>query len=62
MQPERAQASTEEAVAIAIAIARFRRDTAPAPEVPAGSPPPSAWTRAALREATGDSADAPWSR
>jgi hypothetical protein len=62
MLPERAQVSTEEAAAIAIAIARFRRDMAPAPAVSAAPPERSAWTRAARREATGQADDASWSR
>jgi hypothetical protein len=47
----KASASPEEAAAIAAAIEQFLRDTAPAPE--AGTPDPSPWLRAALREGVG---------
>jgi hypothetical protein len=49
-------ASPEEAAAVVAALERFMRDTAPtrAPQPPAG---PSAWTRAALLEATGRAPD-----
>ncbi len=53
-------ATPEEAAAVAAAIERFLRDTAPAapPPAPRGSP----WQRAALLEGTGREADArsPW--
>ena len=49
-------ASPEEAAAVVAALERFMRDTAPlrAPPPPA---PSSAWARAALLEATGNSPD-----
>jgi hypothetical protein len=47
-----ANASPEEAAAIAAAIEQFLRDTAP-PPAPAG---PSPWTRAGLFEGTGSGA------
>jgi hypothetical protein len=50
-----ANASPEEAAAIAAAIEQFLRDTAPAPA--AGSEPGSAWLRAALREGVGADED-----
>ena len=53
-------AGPEEAAAIAAAIEQFLRDTAPAPA--AGGEPRHPWTRAALFEGVGLSADAasPW--
>ena len=55
-----ANASPEEAAAIAAAIEQFLRDTAPPPA--AGGEPPSGWLAAALREGVGLHADesAPW--
>ncbi|MFL5780552.1 MAG: hypothetical protein ACJ760_04495 [Thermoleophilaceae bacterium] len=50
-----ANASPEEAAAIAAAIEQFLRDTAPAP---AAEPEPvSGWLRAAMREAVGAEPD-----
>ncbi|MDQ3722482.1 MAG: hypothetical protein M3376_05310 [Actinomycetota bacterium] len=53
-------ASLEEAAAVVAALERFMRDTAPrrAPQPPASQR--SAWARAALLEATGQSGDVPW--
>ncbi len=49
----------EEAAAIAAAIERFRRDTAPAPPAAPDGSAASAWLRAALLEGTGREPDAP---
>ncbi len=43
-------ATPEEAAAVAGALERFMRDTAPVLVDPAGRPPPSAWLRAAREE------------
>ncbi len=51
-------ASAEEAAAVAAAIERFLRDTAPPPAPPAPLHVPP-WQRAALLEGTGRGADAP---
>jgi hypothetical protein len=51
-------ATPEEAAAIAAALERFLHDTAPAPAAPAPSAGP--WERAALSEAVGLGAAAPW--
>jgi len=51
-------ATPEEAAAVAAAIERFLRDTAP-PPAPPGAPRASPWQRAALLENTGREADAP---
>jgi hypothetical protein len=50
-------ASPEEAAAIAAALERFMRETAPPPAPPPARPDP--WLRAALFEATGREPDAP---
>ncbi|MFL5819850.1 MAG: hypothetical protein ACJ76S_04115 [Solirubrobacteraceae bacterium] len=50
-------ASPEEAAAVAAALERFMRDTAPVP-MPS-FPRPNPWQRAALREAVGREADEP---
>ncbi|HEY1538641.1 MAG TPA: hypothetical protein VGF63_04520 [Solirubrobacteraceae bacterium] len=50
-------ASPEEAAAVVAALERFMRDTAPPPAPVAPPAVTSAWARAALREATGRSAD-----
>ncbi len=46
-------ASPEEAAAVAVALERFMRDTAPTPAPPPARTPPSGWARAARREAIG---------
>lgn len=51
-------ATPEEAAAVAAAIERFLRDTAPPPAPPA-APRVSPWLRAALLEGTGREPDAP---
>ena len=51
-------ATPEEAAAIAAALERFLHDTAAAPMAP--RPTMSPWERAALSEAVGLSAAAPW--
>jgi hypothetical protein len=53
-------ASPEEAAAVAAALERFMRDTAPSPVPP--TPKRSPWQRAALREAVGRDAyePSPW--
>jgi hypothetical protein len=51
-----ANASPEEAAAIAAAIEQFLRDTAPPPAAPAAL---SRWARAGLFEGTGSGAGAP---
>jgi hypothetical protein len=48
----------EEAAAVAAALERFMRDTAPALAPPA--PAPSAWRRAALREGVQRGLDGAW--
>jgi len=53
-----ANATPEEAAAIAAAIEGFLRDTAPAP-APVTGPSRSSWARAAVFEAAGLSVDAP---
>jgi hypothetical protein len=53
---ETANASPEEAAAIAAALERFLVETAPRPE---GAPPASRWQQAALREAVGARPDSP---
>jgi hypothetical protein len=50
-----ANASPEEAAAIAAAIEQFLRDTAPVPV--AGPEPASGWLTAAMREAVGADSD-----
>jgi hypothetical protein len=52
-------ASAHEAAAVIAAVERFLRDTAPPPAPP--PPRPSAWVRAARREAVGQAPEPrPW--
>jgi hypothetical protein len=53
---EAANASPEEAAAIAAALERFLVETAPSPQT---SPPTSRWQQAALREGVGSRLDSP---
>jgi hypothetical protein len=53
---EAANASPEEAAAIAAALERFLVETAPSPQT---SPPTSRWQQAALREGVGGRPDSP---
>jgi hypothetical protein len=53
---EAANASPEEAAAIAAALERFLVETAPSPQT---SPPRSHWQQAALREGVGGRLDSP---
>jgi hypothetical protein len=57
-------ASPEEAAAVVAALEQFMRDTAPTPAPTQAPPGRSAWTRAALLEATGHALDqrVPWDR
>ena len=56
IEVKQADASPEEAAAIAAAIEQFLRDTTPTPA--AGGEPVSAWLRAALLEGVGLDAEA----
>jgi hypothetical protein len=58
IEVRQANASPEEAAAIAAAIEQFLRDTAPPPAP--HDEPLSPWVRTALFEGVGLSADAPW--
>jgi hypothetical protein len=53
---EGANATPEEAAAIAAALERFLVETAPSPQ---GAPPASRWQQAALREGVGGRLDRP---
>jgi hypothetical protein len=53
---EAANASPEEAAAIAAALERFLVETAPSPQT---SPPTSRWQQAALRDGVGTRLDSP---
>jgi hypothetical protein len=53
---EAANATPEEAAAIAAALERFLVETAPTPQ---GAPPASRWQQTALREGVGSRLDSP---